>query len=290
MELNKIIIFSGLALSGLLSLSSFAESHDNSAVRWVIDTNGLAYKNKQDSFDGWFSQALPYAQKAIAITGSYFHYHPGGPDIGLGYAYDEYSSFVVSDSGNTYRDSQKGWQQMNGCWQAKDVSSYTLEHAYCVNGDGSLKKYDVKSNSFEGYITIENEQISRIDVASQGEVWAITDSHKIFRLNNSIWTEIKTGCEDSCWPINIAVGGDQVYVVNQFSIGDGGMGDTALFTLKENALEFYGNYIEADIDRDNNFWGITSWQLKLLYKKPGMKQAVPYRSFPYRLTASVIGG
>jgi len=290
MKKNKIAIFGSLALSCLLSSPSFAEGHANSAVRWVIDTNGLAHKNKFDSFDGWFSQALPYDQKAIAITGSYFHYKPGGNHTGPGYAYDEYSSFVISDNGNAYKDTKSGWELMTGCWQAKDISSYTLEHAYCVNGDGSLKKYSSQSNSFEGYITIDNEQISRIDVAKQGDVWAVTDSHKIFRLENATWTEIKTGCENTCWPINIAVGAGKVYVVNQYSMGDGGMGSTDLFTLEDNALKYFGHYIEVDIDRDNTFWGITSWNLKLLYKKPGMKEAVPHYTFPYRLTASAIGG
>lgn len=289
MKLSNVALLVSACTALTFSLPTYAEGHANSAVRWVIDTNGVPHKNKFDSFDGWFNKALPYGQKAVAISGSYFHYKPNTSQ-GAGYAYDEFSSFVISDSGNAYRDSAQGWQNVSGCWQAKDISSHTLENAYCVTGDGTLKQYNQQTNSFDGYISIANEQISKIDVSSEGHVWAVTDSKKIFKYANNTWTAVETGCNDSCWPTNIAVGADKVYVVAQHRTGPG-MGSTDLFTLENNQLNFYGNYIEVDIDRDNNFWGITSWDLKLLYKKPGMTDAQPYYSFPsWRVTAQNIGG
>ncbi|ESP93146.1 hypothetical protein [Pseudoalteromonas luteoviolacea] len=279
MRLTSLTLAVIATLGVTLSNSANAEGFINSPVRVAIDRLGVPWVQKDDSFGLWREKELPHGQKAIAASGGYFHYHFGTSPDDKGYAFYEGATFAISENGNAFRYQNYDWQSVTGCWGATDVSSFTVDHVYCVNGDGSLKKFNDKSGSFEGYFRIDNEVITKIDVALGGVIWAITESDKLFKYDGVKWTQQKVACGNLCSLVDIAVGGGQVYVVA--SVYGSNDGPQSVYTLNNGELAKFGSFYNIDVDREGVIWAISNYTRTLFYKRPGMTQFVedPQMSF-----------
>ncbi|MBQ4879080.1 hypothetical protein J8M21_17835 [Pseudoalteromonas luteoviolacea] len=276
-----VIATLGVALSG----NAQAEAEINSPVRVAIDHLGVPWVHKDDSAGLWREKPLPHGQKAIATAGGYFHYHFGtGPDD-KGYAYYEGATFAVGENGNAYRYQNYDWQSVVGCWGAQDVSSFTVDHAYCVNGDGTLKKFNDVSDSFEGYYAISNEKIKKIDVALGGVIWAITESDKLFKYDGVKWAQQKVACGDLCSLVDIAVGGGQVFVVA--SVYGSNDGPQSVYTLNNGNLVKFGSFYNIDVDREGVIWAISNYTRTLFLKRPGMSEFVEDVQMSYKVSTNI---
>ncbi|WP_194868193.1 hypothetical protein [Pseudoalteromonas sp. PPB1] len=276
-----------IATTTLSSAGVLAEGHTNSPVRVAIDHQGIPYVQKDDSFGAWQRQALPYGQKALAASGGYFHYHFGTSPEDPGYAYYEGATFSISESGNAFRYQDNNWQPVTGCWGATDVSSFTVDHVYCVNGDGTLKKFNDATENFEGHYRINNEVITKIDVALGGVIWAITESDRLYKFNGVSWEQQSVACGNLCTLKDIAVGSGQVYLVA--SVYGSNDGPQSVYTLKEGELVKFGAFYNIDVDREGVIWAISNYTRTVFYKRPGMSEFAEDMQMSQRVSSNIGG-
>ncbi|WP_156158603.1 hypothetical protein [Pseudoalteromonas rubra] len=176
---------------------------------------------------------------------------------------------------------------MTGCWGATDVSSFTVDHVYCVNGDGTLKKFNNATENFEGSYRIDNEIITKIDVALGGEIWAITESDKLFKFNGVSWEQQPLACGKLCTLKDIAVGSGQVYLVA--SVYGSNDGPQSVYTLNNGELVKFGAFYNIDVDREGVIWVISNYTRTLFYKRPGMREFAEDAQMSQRVTSNIGG-
>ncbi|MCO7190569.1 MULTISPECIES: hypothetical protein [unclassified Pseudoalteromonas] len=276
-----------IASATLSSASVLAEGHANSPVRVAIDHQGIPYVQKDDSLGTWQKIALPYGQKAVAASGGYFHYQFGTSPNDPGYAYYEGATFSVSESGNAFRYQDGNWQPVTGCWGATDVSSFTVDHVYCVNGDGTLKKFNNATENFEGSYRIDNEFITKIDVALGGVIWAITESDKLYKFNGVSWEQQSVACGKLCTLKDLAVGSGEVYLVA--SVYGSNDGPQSVYTLNYGELVQFGAFYNIDVDREGVIWAISNYTRTVFYKRPGMSEFAEDMQMSQRVSSNIGG-
>ncbi|MCF6440709.1 hypothetical protein L1077_14835 [Pseudoalteromonas luteoviolacea] len=259
-----------LVIMGILSTiatTAFANQPKNSAIRVLIDQNGIAYLHKDDEFNTWQTAPLPYYQKTVAASGGYFHFRPHS-ESAPGYAYDEEATFAIGEYGLIFRYQNDAWQHVFGCWDAVDVSTHSPKHAYCVNQVGELKRLNTANGNFGGNFGINNKRIVKIDVNEIGNIWAITDDNELYQRINDHWHQVNLNCPQTCTLKDIAVGGGEVYITAY--IFKNTRGSQQVYKLVGNELEKFGHFYNIEVDRDNTIWAISYDSKTLHYKRPGM--------------------
>ncbi len=223
-----------------------AETLGNQALNWLIDGNGVPRYSEAPAVSVWLPAALPDSQKAVAISSDYHHYNgPQATDNGY-----ENSTFAISSNGGTFQYVNYNWKRVNGCWLAKDVTSYGIDNSYCVNGDGTIAKFNTDVQAFRAIKSIEGEEAERIDVGSDGVLWVVTNDSDVYKLVNGEWELAHAAGDDHVYPIEIASSGDYVYMITE-----GTYGSPALQQFSEGGFTNIANFItDMDVDRDGAIW------------------------------------
>ncbi|KZN66658.1 hypothetical protein N473_09700 [Pseudoalteromonas luteoviolacea CPMOR-1] len=280
-------ILSILGLTTTLSTSfAYAQGHENSAIRVMIDQQGTPYLHKDDNVGTWQAIQLPYYQKAIAASGGYFHYRHESYNS-PGYAFDEEATFAVGEYGMIFRYQNDAWQHIFGCWDARDVSSHSPKYAYCVNASGDLKRFNLNNGNFGGSYGIDGKKITKVDVNYQGDVWALTQDNEVYVRRGDHWSQVEVVCPRACSFKDIAVGAGQIYLTAH--IVKNTLGEQQVYQLNGSKLEKFGDFYNIEVDRDNTIWAISNESKTLHYKHPGMINFIEDHRIN-SVSASDIGG
>ena len=268
-------------ISGLLGLTvvgmSFiaqAETLGNQPQRWLIDDAGIPKYNLEPAVSGWFARPLPDAQSAVAISADYYHYRgPKAPDNGF-----EYSAFAISNNGNAFRYINNDWHRVAGCWGAKDITSYNVDKAYCVNGDGSISQYDSAQNNFVYLTQIEGKQVKKVDVSSDNVLWAVTENADLYQYDQSTWTQVHQGGDNHLYTDDVASSEGQIYVINyHYQVGA-----PAIYKVNGQGFDLIASGFNlVDVDRTGAIWARATFNHELMVSWPHTDKFNAIRSYPH---------
>lgn len=245
-----------LTVSALNSLPVQAETLTNQAYHWIIDQNGVPRDNL-NSRTGWFAHPLPFNLKATAISGDFYHYKTGFDNV----------VFAITNNLGIMRFDNNQWQEIWGCWSAKDITSWNEKSSYCVNGDGSISQYDPSWGGFGWHSIIANESVEKIDAGANGSLLAVTKTNNLYRYDDNQWVLIHKAGEQGLYTSDIATNGQDIYAINYHAI----VGQPSLYKLGLEGFEkIRSGIINVDVDRHNVIYAIEEQTQALLIKTENM--------------------
>lgn len=256
-----------LTASVLHCLPLQAETLTDQAYHWIIDQNGVPRDNLNFR-TGWFPHPLPFELKATAISGDFYHYKTGFENV----------VFAITENLGIMRFDDNQWQDVWGCWSAKDITSWNADSSYCVNGDGSVSKYDTSWGGFGWHSVIENETVEKIDAGSDGALLAITQSNNLYRYDNDQWVLIHKAGAQGLYPVDVATNGLHTYVINNHAI----VGKPSLYALGLAGFsKIRSDVISVDVDRHNVIYAVEDQTHGLLIKTEKMTTLQRVADFPW---------
>lgn len=256
-----------LTASTLTSLPVQAETQTDQAYHWIIDQDGVPRDNL-NSRTGWFPHPLPFNLKATAISGDFYHYKSGFENV----------VFAITDNLGIMRFDNNEWQDIWGCWSAKDITSWDADSSYCVNGDGSISKFDISWGGFGWHSVIANESVEKIDAGSDGALLAITKSSNLYRYENDQWILIHKAGDQGLYPSDVATNGLHTYVINSHA----SVGKPSLYELNLTGFSKVRDAVTSvDVDRHNVIYAVEEQTNGLLIKTATMTALQRVADFPW---------
>lgn len=247
MKKNIILLVTALAAFAVLGCSNIASTDvtTDAAAKafempdmYYIGGNNIVYN--LDRSTGAFHGPVVIDDNVTVIEGSYYSSWTGWD-----------ATFYINTAGEIFQRTWDGWVQRWGCWNAIDVGSYKIDSTYAINSNGQIHKFTTSWNGFEWFEQIPGKTAEKVEVDANGNPWVITTDAKLYKYENSVWTEVPCTRENNTdlIPMDLGLGNGTVYIIGAIP----GFGHPAIYGMDENGNFEYilGNFIhQMDVDRD----------------------------------------
>lgn len=174
--------------------------------------------------------------------------------------------YLINTKGHIYQSSYSGrWYRIFGVERAKDITSNGTD-TYAVNFAGNIFKLNNSMNFFDYYSRVENKEIKRIDVDTNGDLWVITGDSSVYRFTGISAEKMLTAdlSYGNVIPQDIGCSQGEIYI----STSVYGLGIGYLYKYDINTGSFIGQEVltlKVDVD-DNKAVYIINEEGKLLKK------------------------